>query len=131
MSDLDRIRQLIEDVYVRDMYVVRERETLSSEFHKCFCVLLPQLDGRTGLCETITWEGPESLRGSNPKALETDTRFEFPLIDITGDAAITKVVIHSNGQPVYTDYVSLYRVDGEWKIVSKLFHSHLRDSTSY
>lgn len=125
MNDQDRIHQIIEDVYIRDMYAVRERGTLSPEFHESFRVLIPRLNGRTGLCDTVSWESPEILRGSNPKAIEATTRFEFPFTEVTGDAAIAKVVILSGSHPIYTDYVSLYRVDGQWRIVSKLFHTHL------
>jgi putative lumazine-binding protein len=129
MNDQNKIRRIIEDVYVHDMYAVRERGALSPEFHEAFRVLIPRLNGRTGLCDSVSWEGAEILRGSNPKAIEATTHFEFPLIEITGDAAIAKVVILDNSRPIYTDYVSLYRVEGEWRIVSKLFHTHLNDST--
>jgi Putative lumazine-binding len=125
MSDLDRIRQIIEDVYVRDMYKVRDRDRLSPEFDEAFRVLIPQLNGRTGLCDRVSWETPDILRGSNPKAIEPSTRFEFPFVDVSGDAAVAKVVILNRTMPIYTDYVSLYRVDGEWRIVSKLFSAHL------
>ena len=128
MRDLDRIRQIIEDVYVRDLYRVRDRGTLSPEFHEAFRVLVPRFNGRTGLCDSVSWEPSEVLRGSNPKALEATTRFEFPFIDVSGDAAIAKIIILANADPVYTDYVSLYRVDGEWRIVSKLFNAHLDET---
>jgi len=128
MSDQDKIRRLIEEVYVHDMYAVRGKGDLSREFHESFRVLLPRLNGRTGLCDTVSWEPVESLRTSNPKALESTTCFEFPLIDISGDAAIAKVIIRNGDMPVYTDYVSCYRVDGDWRIVSKLFHAHRNPS---
>ncbi len=125
MRDLERIRQIIEDVYVRDMYRVRGRKALSPEFHEAFRVLVPQVNGRTGLCDTVSWQTPEILLGSNPKAIESTTQFDFPFIDVSGDAAVAKVIILDETTPIYTDYVSLYRIDGAWKIVSKLFSAHL------
>lgn len=125
MTDLERIRQIIEDVYVRDMYRGRDRANLSPEFHEAFRVLVPQLNGRTGLCDTVSWQTPEILQASNPKAIESTTQFDFPFIDVSGDAAVAKVIILDRTTPIYTDYVSLYRIDGEWKIVSKLFNAHL------
>ena len=125
MRDLERIRRIIEDVYVRDLYRVQDRGDLSAEFHEAFRVLVPQLNGRTGLCDTVSWQTPEILRESNPKAIESTARFDFPFIDVSGDAAVAKVIILDATTPIYTDYVSLYRIDGEWKIVSKLFNAHL------
>ncbi|MBU1050371.1 nuclear transport factor 2 family protein [Candidatus Bipolaricaulota bacterium] len=125
MRDLERIRQIIEDVYVRDMYRVRGRGDFSPEFHEAFRVLVPQINGRTGLCGAVSWQTADILRSSNPKAIESTTQFDFPFIDVSGDAAVAKVIILDRTTPIYTDYVSLYRIDGEWKIVSKLFNAHL------
>lgn len=43
-----RIRALLEGVYVRDMYVKRDRAALSREFARCFHMLSPTLNGHTG-----------------------------------------------------------------------------------
>jgi hypothetical protein len=43
-------------------------------------------------------------------------------VDVTGDAAVAKVVL-DYPQARITDYMSLLRVDGEWRIVNKTFHS--------
>ena len=41
-------------------------------------------------------------------------------VDITGDAAVAKVVLDYPGR-VFTDYMSLLKVVGEWKIIHKNF----------
>lgn len=43
-------------------------------------------------------------------------------VDVTGDAAVAKVVL-DYPQARITDYMSLLRVDGEWRIVNKTFYS--------
>ena len=45
-------------------------------------------------------------------------------IDVTDDAAIVKVE-DEFGSMKFTDYLSLLKIAGEWKIVSKLYHLHL------
>ncbi|HEV2765751.1 MAG TPA: nuclear transport factor 2 family protein [Pyrinomonadaceae bacterium] len=41
-------------------------------------------------------------------------------VDITGNAAVVKVVL-DYPRVRYTDYMSMLKVDGEWKIVNKTF----------
>ncbi len=43
-------------------------------------------------------------------------------VDITGNAAMAKVVL-DYPQVKFTDYMSLLKIDGEWKIVNKTFHA--------
>ena len=122
--DEERIRTLLEDVYVRDMYVKASREALSREFDDAFHMLVPVLDGRRDEPVSVRWDGLEALRANHPKAMSAKTRFEFPMIDVVGDAAVARVDVFHGEVPVYSDYVSLYRVDGEWRLVSKVFHRH-------
>lgn len=48
-------------------------------------------------------------------------------VDITGNAAMAKIVL-DYPQVKFTDYMSLLKVDGEWKIVNKTFHAEPRTS---
>lgn len=49
---------------------------------------------------------------------------EFPLIDVTGNAAMAKVKFMVGEKHVYTDYLSLLRFAEGWKIVNKIYTSH-------
>jgi hypothetical protein len=49
---------------------------------------------------------------------------EFPLVDVTGNAAMVKVKFMVNGKHVYTDYLSLFRFSDGWMIVNKIYTSH-------
>ena len=49
---------------------------------------------------------------------------KFPFIDITGTAAIAKVDLYKGGQHIYTDYLSLYKFEAGWKIVSKIYFKY-------
>ncbi len=48
---------------------------------------------------------------------------EFPLIDVTGNAAVAKVKFMVGDRHVYTDYLSLLRFTEGWKIVNKIYTS--------
>lgn len=121
----ERVRRVLEDVYVRDMYMKESLEALSREFDDVFHMLVPELDGRNSELVSLHWDGLEKLRSNHPKAISSKTRFEFPLIDVAGNAAIARVDVFREDVCVYSDYVSLYRVQGEWRLVSKVFHAHL------
>ena len=120
-----RIRRILEETYVHDLYVIQDSSLLSQTFHSSFRMLRPSLDGRTGLIRDAVWTDPREEPPRHPKAIEPDTTFDFPMIDVTGDAALAKVIVRQRGEPVFTDYVLLYLIDGTWRIVGKVFHAHL------
>lgn len=46
-------------------------------------------------------------------------------VDVTGDAAVGTIVLDYPGARI-TDYMSLLKIDGEWRIVNKIFHVERR-----
>lgn len=57
-----------------------------------------------------------------PAADEARRRRRIAMVDITGDVAVVKVELHYPERR-FTDYLSLLKVDGSWKIVNKTFTS--------
>ena len=55
-----------------------------------------------------------------PAEDEAERRREITMVDVTGDAAVAKIVL-DYPDALLTDYMSLLKIDGEWKIVSKIF----------
>jgi hypothetical protein len=60
-----------------------------------------------------------------PAEDEAQRRRHIESIDISGTAAMAKVVLDYPGMKYY-DYLSLLKIDGEWKIVNKTFHLEQR-----
>lgn len=57
-----------------------------------------------------------------PAADEASRKRWIESIDVTGDAAAAKIILdHPNAR--LTDYMSLLKINGEWKIVNKIFTS--------
>ncbi len=54
----------------------------------------------------------------------TNPSWKVISFDVTGDAASAKVE-DEFGTMLFTNYLSLLRIDGKWKIVSKLYPLHL------
>ena len=57
-------------------------------------------------------------------APNSSPNWKVSLLDITVDAATVKVE-DEFGEMRFTDYLSLLKIAGEWKIVSKLYHLHM------
>lgn len=43
-------------------------------------------------------------------------------IDVVGDATARACVQLSMGEKAFTDYLNLVRLDGQWRIIAKIFH---------
>jgi len=46
------------------------------------------------------------------------------MVDVTGNAAVAKIEIYKDGKHIYSDYMALYKIDNNWKIVNKIYFSH-------
>ncbi len=52
------------------------------------------------------------------------TNARFPVVEISGSAAICRVEIERGGKHVFTDFLNLYKFEDGWKIVGKTFYRH-------
>jgi hypothetical protein len=57
-----------------------------------------------------------------PAADEAQRKRRIESVDIAGTAAQAKIVLEYPGV-TFTDYMTLLKIDGEWKIVAKVFHA--------
>ena len=71
---------------------------------------------------SITSEQYISRASGSAPADEAKRKRTIESVDITGSAAIAKVVL-DYPQVKFTDYMSLLKVDGTWMIVNKTFHA--------
>ena len=56
-----------------------------------------------------------------PPADEAQRKRRVVMVDVTGDAAVAKVELDFPDVK-FTDYFSMLKIGGEWKIVNKSFH---------
>jgi Putative lumazine-binding len=93
-------------------------EHIKNVFHpelKMFFVREGQIAFRTA---------PDYIGGfsGKPAADEAQRKRRIENVDITGTAAVAKVVLDYPNATL-TDYLSLVKANGEWKVVGKIFHS--------
>jgi len=75
---------------------------------------------RDGALNTRTSAAYIAGASGQPADDEDQRRREIRMVDVTGDAAVAKIVL-DYPNALITDYMSLLKIDGEWKIVNKIF----------
>ena len=64
--------------------------------------------------------------GGKPAADEDKRKRSFEIIDVSGNAAIARVVL-DYPTVKFTDYMTLLKIDGEWKIINKTFYADTKE----
>lgn len=122
------VRKVIADAYVDGIHNFRDPVAIRKGFHPDFEMLVLR-EGKLEKLPLEEWiakieagnrETPPPSRDSGLRSTEAS----FPVVEVTGKAAICKVELSRDGNKIFTDYLSLYRFDGGWKIVGKIFHRH-------
>ena len=110
------VRQAIEH-YFRG-HATGQGEHFRKVFHpdaKLFAV-------REGKYWQLTSEEYISRASGKPAPDEAQRKRTIESVDISGNAAIAKIVL-DYPQVKFTDYMSLLKIDGEWRIVNKTFYA--------
>jgi hypothetical protein len=77
---------------------------------------------RDGKYWQLTSEEYIARASGKPADDEAQRKRSIESIDISGNAAIAKIVLdYPNVR--FTDYMSLLKIDGEWKIINKTFYA--------
>ena len=73
------------------------------------------------------WTSEEYIgrASGKPAADEAQRKRRIDSIDISGNAAVVKLTL-DYPSVVFTDYMSMLKIEGHWKIVNKTFHSKPR-----
>ncbi len=77
---------------------------------------------REGKFWQLTSEEYISGAPGKPADDEAQRKRSIESVDITGNAAVAKVVLDYPNVK-FTDYMSLLKIDGEWRIVNKTFYA--------
>jgi hypothetical protein len=72
----------------------------------------------------ILYHRKKLAENPNPPTADEVVTCMFPLIDVTGNAAMAKIELYKGGNILFTDYLSLYKFEEGWQIVSKIYFRH-------
>ena len=123
-QDRRQIEQIIEKAYIGGIHTTPNLDTLLSGFHREFRMLVRRDDALVKVSPEEFVAMMVTAREANPDAFAEPVSFEIPLVEITGDAAVAQVELSRGGKLLFTDYLSLYRIDDRWQAVAKIFQSH-------
>ena len=113
------VRQALEH-YLRG-HATGQAEHFRKIFHpdaKLFAV-------RDGKYWQLTSEEYIGRAAGKPADDEAQRKRQIQSVDITGNAAVAKIVL-DYPTVKFTDYMSLLKIDGEWKIVNKTFYGEAK-----
>lgn len=119
-----QIKALIETSYVNGLQNEGDTLKIDAGFHPQFVMI-----GRNS--EEELWHYPiedwrkskieHKAKGELPLTENQKVSAEFESIDIEDDVAMVKLRYFEGGKHTYTDFISLYKIKGKWKIISKVF----------
>ena len=89
---------------------------LKQAFHPAAMMFFVRDGGLVGVSQPEWWSRIEASK-ETVKALSR----AFPLVDQAGDAAVARVASEYPAHR-FTDYMSLLRIGGQWRIAGKIFH---------
>lgn len=119
----NEIQQLVLASYVHGAFNEQNTASMREGFHPKFKIH-GVADGKLSEYPIDTWIGAIDERKAKPDYERENWTHRFPIIDVTGDAAIVKIELLRDSTHVYTDYLSLLKLDGGWKITDKVYHRH-------
>lgn len=110
------VREAVE-LYMRS-HATGEGEHVAKVFHSDLVMYFLRegaLTQRTGTDFIAGFRG-------QPQADEAQRRRWIDMVDVSGDAAVAKVILDYPAVRI-TDYFTLLKIDGNWKIMNKVFNS--------
>lgn len=124
-SEQDAVKQVVQSAYVDGIQNNGEIEAIRQGFHPSFN-MLRLMDNEIKPYSISEWVAAIEKRRAEakPGATLVKTEAKFLSIDVTGNAAVVKLELHREGKLIFTDYLSLYKFNEGWRIVSKSYFRH-------
>jgi len=116
--------KVIEDAYLNGIFNVGDVEAVRKGFHEDFS-LKGINDGKLSVLPISQWiEIIKKRKAEGNYPPEEKTRFEYPLVDITGNGAMVKIKFIRGNKHIYTDYLLLLKFSEGWRITDKIYFRH-------
>jgi Putative lumazine-binding len=120
------IQALIEASYVNGAFNALDTKSMRAGFDPIFKIHGVGEGGKLSTYPIDQWIADIEKRKAAPDFDPKDQKWEhrFSLIDVTGVAAVAKVELFRNSRHVFTDYLSLLKLEDGWKITDKVYYQH-------
>ncbi len=125
-SDVEVIKQTIEEAYVKGVHKESNTIAMQKGFHPDFNMLINK-NNKLSKRSLVQWAEKIKNKKKSNKKISVNHKFSF--VNVTGDAAVAGIELFKNEALIYTDYMFLYKFSDGWKIVNKIFYHHLDSPT--
>ena len=124
-SEEEAVKEVILSGYVNGAFNNLNSDAMRKTFHEDFAIFSAKGEAISKYPIAVWAEGVEKRKKSDdfdPK--KNIWEHEFVSVDITGGAAAVKIKLFKDGKHVYTDYLSLLKFEGGWRVAAKVYHQH-------
>ena len=107
-----------------------DMEAIMKGFHPGFNLMGVGQNNQLWKYPLYNWAESNAKRiAEKPTPPEEWVTLKFPFIDIEGNAAVAKIAFYEGERLAYYDYLSLYKFEEGWKIITKIFYALPKDET--
>jgi len=124
-AEKEQIKQVVQTAYVEGLQNEGDLQKIESGFHPDFNLLGIGEGDQMWKYPIAEWKANQVKKleaGELPLKGKKKVSVEFKQVDVTGTAAVVKLEFYVGKKLTYVDYLSLYKFDDGWKIVSKIFY---------
>lgn len=119
-SEVAAVKKIIIESYIEALFHKGDPELIKKGWHPECDILINE----NGMLKRHTPSKWIERFTNNPKPFDPNAKYSFTDVKVTHYAAMAIVEIYSSGKHIYTDYLNLYKLNSEWKIVAKIFFPH-------
>lgn len=126
-AEEENIKEVIQTAYVDGLQNYESSiDEIKAGFHPGF-KLLGVKNNQLTKYPIYSWvESVKKKMDKHPEGRPEEEKItcKYKSIDVTGNAAMAKIELYQKDKKLFTDYLQLYKFDGGWRIVSKIYHRH-------
>lgn len=125
--NISKIKTAITKNYLHGAYNETHLEAFKAIVHPEFAIITIREDDSFFLFSRDMWEEVLKKRLQDPEFdyKKVALKPSYRTIDVEEQSACVTLDLFRDDHVIYTDFLLLKEVKGEWKIVSKIFHEHL------
>ncbi len=121
-KEIVEIQKVVTQSYIMPLYYHKDIEDMRKGLHKDFNMYVLHENNFEKRSRDQWIEKLYQVKERD--LLKRIYTYNFELVDFEGHAAIVKLIVEEENATRYVDYLSLYKFDDGWKILTKLFSSN-------
>lgn len=119
LDEKKRIEKVITECYLEPLYLNGNLDKIKEGFHKEFTMYV-LYKGEFYVTSRAKWI--ENIKATRARNLpQKNYSWQFKIIDYEGQTAVVKLCINEEGNLKYIDYLTLYKFQDGWKVITKQF----------